>query len=174
MFNNTKHLLWMPILASSFVMMLSLLSGCNPSSEEETAQVVSVKEKEDRIADTDLFLIEDEEDKKRLWFPDLEKYNVLKEGQCKGGELIEVSLQADSKRTIGIDTNVFWNDDIQWTEGHTIRMNQTNAENIVGDISKDGNGFGREFEPVDGRIEIQVENKSDKTFQYAIYEEKTN
>ena len=35
-----------------------------------------------------------------------------------------------------------------------------------------GNGGGIEFTPVDGTIELKVENKSDKTFYYELYERK--
>ena len=138
-------------------------------AQEKSAQLNT----SDQLGDSNVFLIENDEDLKRLWYPDSEKHSILKEGTSKGNEVISLSIQAQSPRMIGIATSVFWDKDIEWTEGHTIEMHQTNTTDMSPKgHSNDGLGFGFECEPVDGVIEIQIQNKSDKVFQYVIYEER--
>ena len=182
MLDKTKTQLWtMTGFTSAWMITISMLSGCSTPAPEENGQQDSSIEHgnspqlntSDQPDDSNVFLIENDEDLKRLWYPDAENNNILKEGKSKANEVISLSIQAQSPRMIGIATSVFWDKNIEWTEGHTIKMHQTNTTDMFrSGHSNDGLGFGFECEPVDGVIEIQVQNKSDKVFQYVIYEEK--
>ena len=158
-----------------------MLSGCSTPAPEDNGQQHSSIGQEtstqlntsDQPGDSNLFLIENDDDLKRLWYPNSETNKILKEGKSKANEVISLSIQTQSSKLIGIATSVFWDENIEWTEGHTITMHQTNTTDMSRNgHSNDGLGFGFECEPVDGVIEIQVQNKSDKVFQYVIYEEK--
>ena len=100
---------------------------------------------------------------------------IIDELKHRGGYSLSASIpltiNADAPRLIAISTSV-WGEQIEWQDGHTIEMIQTNDPEKWSTTSEDGNGGGIEFTPVDGTIELKVENKSDKTFYYEIYERK--
>jgi hypothetical protein len=56
-------------------------------------------------------------------------------------------------------------------DGETIIFHQTKgAVAGIGVTSKDGNGGGQEFMPVDGQLSFQLENNSNHTLKFVIYE----
>jgi len=95
---------------------------------------------------------------------------ALQSGTIKARETVTIDLEAKNKRHIGFGTNVF-QDDIRFADGETITFHQTKGAKVgIGVTSTDGNGGGQEFTPVDGVLSFQLENKSNHTLKYVIYE----
>ena len=95
---------------------------------------------------------------------------ALQSGTIKAREAVTIDLEAKNKRHIGFGTNVF-QDRIRFADGETIIFHQTKgAVAGIGVTSKDGNGGGQEFTPVDGQLSFQLENNSNHTLKYVIYE----
>ncbi len=95
---------------------------------------------------------------------------ALQSGTIKAREAITIDLEAKNKRHIGFGTNVF-QDGISFKDGETITFHQTKgAVAGIGVTSTDGNGGGQEFTPVDGQLSFQLENNSNHTLKYVIYE----
>jgi len=95
---------------------------------------------------------------------------ALQSGTIKAREAVTIDLEAKNKRHIGFGTNVF-QDRIRFADGETIIFHQTKgAVSGIGVTSKDGNGGGQEFTPVDGQLCFQLENNSNHTLKYVIYE----
>ncbi|MEO2030000.1 MAG: formylglycine-generating enzyme family protein, partial [Fuerstiella sp.] len=96
--------------------------------------------------------------------------SVLRSGTIKAGETVTIDLAAKNKRHIGFGTNVF-QDGISFKDGETITFHQTKgAVAGIGVTSKDGNGGGQDFTPVDGKLSFQLENNSNHTLKFVIYE----
>ena len=105
-----------------------------------------------------------------LFVVNQDNQRALKSGTIKGGETVTIELEANKKRHIGFGTNVF-QDDISFVDGETIIFHQTKgAVAGIGVTSKDGNGGGQEFMPVDGQLSFQLENNSNHTLKFVIYE----
>ena len=95
---------------------------------------------------------------------------ALQSGTIKAREVVTIDLEAKNKRHIGFGTNVF-QDDISFADGESITFHQTKGAKVgIGVTSTDGNGGGQEFTPVDGVLSFQLENKSNHTLKYVIYE----
>jgi len=105
-----------------------------------------------------------------LFVVNQDNQKALKSGTIKGGETVTIELEAKNKRHIGFGTNVF-QDDISFADGESITFRQTKGAKVgIGVTSTDGNGGGQEFTPVDGVLSFQLENKSNHTLKYVIYE----
>ena len=153
MFQVTKHIRRTTVVVLTISLTFPLVSGCSVKIEDNGQ------------------LITDEEGFKRFGFPDESEITILKKGTFEAGGSIALTVNANAPRLISISTSV-WGEQIEWQDGHTIEMIQTNNPEKWSTTSEDGNGGGIEFTPVDGTIELKVENKSDKTFYFEIYEEK--
>jgi hypothetical protein len=95
---------------------------------------------------------------------------ALQSGTIKAREVVTIDLEANKKRHIGFGTNVF-QDDISFVDGESITFHQTKGTVVgIGVTSKDGNGGGQEFTPVDGQLSFQLENNSNHTLKFVIYE----
>ena len=153
MIHITQHIRRSTVALLTLCLTLPLVSGCSVKIEDNGQ------------------LITDEEGFKRMGFPDESEIKILKKGTFEAGGSIALTVNADAPRLIAISTSV-WGEQIEWQDGHTIEMIQTNDPEKWSTTSEDGNGGGIEFTPVDGTIELKVENKSDKTFYYELYERK--
>ncbi len=95
---------------------------------------------------------------------------ALQSGTIKPREVVTIDLEANKKRHIGFGTNVF-QDRIRFKDGETIIFHQTKGTVAgIGVTSKDGNGGGQKFTPVDGQLSFQLENNSNHTLKFVIYE----
>ena len=105
-----------------------------------------------------------------LFVVNQDNQKALQSGTIKGGEIVAIELEAKKTRHVGFGTNVF-QDDISFTDGESITFHQTKGAKVgIGVTSTDGNGGGQEFTPVDGVLSFQLENNSNHTLKYVIYE----
>ena len=95
---------------------------------------------------------------------------ALQSGTIKAREVVTIDLETKKKRHIGFGTNVF-QDDISFADGESITFHQTKEGVVgIGMTSNDGNGGGQDFTPVAGTLSFQLENNSNHTLKFVIYE----
>ena len=165
-----------PHLLSAFPLFLALatLVGCNAKVEfGSTANPADQGEGVFEITSDMGTTITDPDEIKRLGFPDLADITVHQKGELKPRETVTITLDAKTAQELQMQTNVFFQD-TQWKEGDTIELVQTNAPDKMTVTSDDGIEFNElaRFIPVDGRIILKLENKSDTTFYYELYQDK--
>lgn len=165
-----------PHLLNAFPLFLALatLVGCNAKVEfGSTANPADQGEGVFEITSDMGTTITDPDEIKRLGFPDLADITVHQKGEFKPRETVTITLDAKTAQELQMQTNVFFQD-TQWKEGDTIELVQTNAPDKMTVTSDDGIEFNElaRFIPVDGRIILKLENKSDTTFYYELYQDK--
>jgi formylglycine-generating enzyme required for sulfatase activity len=143
------------------------------STNTATVEPQDTSRKEDDAPEAVAAKAVDTEEARRwydLFVVNQDNQRALKRGTIKGGETVTIELEAEKKRHIGFGTNVF-QDRIPFADGESIIFHQTKgAVAGIGVTSKDGNGGGQEFTPVDGQLCFQLENNSNHTLKYVIYE----
>lgn len=153
---------------------LATVIGCN--AKVEVGSTVNPSDQGDvdlEIISGEATVITDPDELKRLGFPDLADITVHQTGEFQPRETVTITLDADTAQELQLQTNVFFQG-TEWKEGDTIELVQTNAPDKKAVISDDGiqfNETGR-FTPVDGRIILKLENKSDTSFYYELYQNK--
>ena len=155
-----------------FLTLVTLL-GCN--AKVEVRSTANQNDQEEVIIETDSGegIITDSEELKRLGFPDLADITVHQKGDLQPRESVAVTLEASTAQSLQLQTNVFFAG-TEWKEGDTIELVQTNAPDKKSVLSEDGIEFNEigSFTPVDGRIILELENKSDNTFYFELYQDK--
>ena len=155
-----------------FLTLVTLL-GCN--AKVEVRSTANQNDQEEVIIETNSGegIITDSEELKRLGFPDLADITVHQKGEFEPRETVTITLDAKTAQELQMRTKVFFQD-TQWKEGDTIELVQTNASDKKTVTSNDGIKFNEmaRFTPVDGRIILNLANKSDTTFYYELYQDK--
>ncbi len=160
--------------ATALFLAFATLIGCN--AKVEFGSTVNPGDQGDSFTEitSDMgTMITDPEEIKRLGFPDLANITVHQKGEFQPRESVTITLNADTAQELQLQTNVFFQG-TEWKKGDTFELVQTNAPNKKSVISDDGiqfNEMGR-FTPVDGRIILKLENKSDTSFYYELYQNK--
>lgn len=160
--------------AIPLVLTLVTLLGCN--AKVEVGSTVNPNDQGEEIIETNSeegTIITDSDELKRLGFPDLADITVHQKGDIQPRETVAVTVEADTAQALQLQTNVFFAG-TEWKEGDTIELVQTNAPDKKSVLSEDGILFNQivSFTPVDGRIILELENKSDHSFYFELYQDK--